>query len=374
MAFYVVMFHAYNQVLAYQAAHVGPSRLMYLYQNLFGWGGHDCVTVFICISGFSLTIPLAKGGYAALSSQGAMRNYFIRRFLRIAPPYYVAIAAVVLLAIFYPGLSAATGTPWNNAFPILDARSIFAHLLFVHSLDPTLISLISSSFWSIGTEAQLYFWLPLVLVPIAIRKSMAWGVIASLVLSLMLIPIKAFDLACLNYVFTFSVGAFVADQIFNPKAKEQRPGVAIVAIATLLIVANIVIALSTKSHWAARDSIFTPVLGLCLYILAKGGVAGFIVSSIRRLLSRKVMAYLGKISYSLYLVHYVVIGLVHSALILRGSTPHIIVIAVLVGAPILSIAVAILLQMSVEAPSMRFAKRFRDVPPSPKIAERPISV
>ncbi|MEI7987172.1 MAG: hypothetical protein WCI55_16235, partial [Armatimonadota bacterium] len=53
-ALYVMMYHIYHELTNYQSQHIGPSRLIFVIQKLFGWGGHDCVTVFICLSGFSL--------------------------------------------------------------------------------------------------------------------------------------------------------------------------------------------------------------------------------------------------------------------------------------------------------------------------------
>src|SRR5665213_603012 len=51
---------------------------------------HEAVTAFICLSGFSLFIPIAR-------NSGNMREsiwtYFVSRALRILPPYYIALAA-----------------------------------------------------------------------------------------------------------------------------------------------------------------------------------------------------------------------------------------------------------------------------------------
>ncbi len=221
-ALYVVLHHVSTELNNYQNLHQGPARLMLLMSKLFSWGGHDCVTIFICLSGFSLTIPLAKSGYQTLLVPENLRNYFIRRALRIAPPYFFAIAGVLFLAAIYPGLSIQTPTNWSFALPILDLRTVLYHIFFVHALEPSQVYRLSPQFWSIGTEAQLYFWLPIVIVPFAVKKSFLWGIIASLIACLILIPIKQFDRACLHYVFTFSLGAPSRRPNLQSTAKRSR--------------------------------------------------------------------------------------------------------------------------------------------------------
>ncbi len=85
------------------------------------------------------------------------------------------------------------------------------------------------------------------------------------------------------------------------------------------------------------------------------------------------MMFLGKISYSLYLVHYVIIGFLHALFVANGLSVHLTVIGLILGAPLLSIFIAKLLQMSVEAPSMKLAKNYRDQGQKIVLAESPIS-
>jgi len=304
-AIYVVMYHIYHELTNYQNLHIGPSRLIFLFQKLFGWGGHDCVTIFICLSGFSLAIPLAKARYRNLSNSNQFKNFMIRRALRIAPPYYVSILLIVIAALLFPGLSIPTQTSWNNALPILDARSILYHVTFLHALDPNQIFKISPQFWSIGTEAQLYFWLPLILVPIACRKSILWGVAASLVACLIIIPIKSVESACLHYVFTFSLGALAADLIFNQSKRDKPNDRLAMAVLIIFLAGCLVVAQSTNNIWAFRDMIISPVIAIGLYFLARDLNPGPAIKRIRHILSSRIMMFLGKISYSLYLVHYV---------------------------------------------------------------------
>lgn len=372
-ALYVVLHHVSTELNNYQNLHLGPARLMLLMSKLFSWGGHDCVTIFICLSGFSLTIPLAKSGYQTLLVPGNLRNYFIRRALRIAPPYFFAIAGVLLLAAIYPGISIQTPTNWSFALPILDLRTVLYHIFFVHALDPSQVYRLSPQFWSIGTEAQLYFWLPIVIVPFAVKKSFLWGIIASLIACLILIPIKQFDRACLHYVFTFSLGALAADQIFNPQRKGRGYPIGIVSLAVGLYVGSVILAKSTGSIWGTRDLLLSPIMAFGIFALARDTTLSRAIERIRNILSSRPMMFLGKISYSLYLVHYVIIGFLHALFVSNGLSVHHTVIGLILVAPLLSIFIAKLLQMTVEAPSMKLAKNYRDQGQKIVLAESPIS-
>jgi peptidoglycan/LPS O-acetylase OafA/YrhL len=344
---------------------------MVIMQRLFAWGGHDCVTVFICLSGFSLTMSLAKSEYRTFLNPGNLKNYFIRRFLRIAPPYYCAILGILVLAAVFPSLSVQTPTNWSFALPILSFQSVVYHLFFVHALDPSQVFKISPQFWSIGTEFQLYAWLPFVLVPLAMRKSMMWGLFVATVAALIFVSIKSFDRACLHFVLTFSLGAFAADQIYNPQSKDKPINAIALACLAGFVAAVAIFGKVQNSFWAPRDLILSPLMAFGLYCLVKGKGPTKLYERVRKALSSSVMVFLGKISYSLYLVHYVIIGAVHAFLVGRGASVHVTVVSLIVVAPLLSRLIAKLMQIGVEAPSMNFAKRFRDIVPDQGQVESP---
>ncbi|MEI8281197.1 MAG: acyltransferase [Armatimonadota bacterium] len=371
-ALYVVMYHIYHELTGYQHSHLGPSRLIFAMEKLFGWGGHDCVTVFICLSGFSLAIPLAKASYQNLANRVEMKNYFIRRFLRIAPPYFVAIALIVGLALVFPGLSVPTQTPWNNALPILDARSILFHLTFIQALDPSQVFKISPQFWSIGTEAQLYLWLPLVIVPLAVKRSISWAMGAALLACLVVVQIKNFESACLHYVLTFTAGALAAHQVFSKPKGRERWKLPQIALGVGLFVGALTVAFLRHNSWAVRDIALTPMLGFGLYWLAKDNNPSGIVQAIRAFLGCRPVAFLGRISYSLYLVHYVLLALVHATLVSRGVSVHLTVLVLILGVPFFSVLVAWIMQLLVESPSMNYAKRFRESNMRSEYAKGPI--
>ncbi len=122
---------------------LGPLFGAILAQGLFG------VVVFNAITGFVLTLPLAVGGDAGQLPFG---TFFRRRFWRICPQYYLALALWGAVALFTtPSPGASFG------------RCFVEHVLFVHTLDPDCFYGIVPAMWWMGLLAQFYLCFPLVL-------------------------------------------------------------------------------------------------------------------------------------------------------------------------------------------------------------------
>lgn len=118
------------------------------------WLGKSGVDVFFVISGFLITGLLAKEWNA--TGKISLRNFYLRRFFRIFPPFYVFLAIIGLVwakgivAINVPGfLSSATYTSnyWGSP------NWILAHT------------------WSLGLEEQFYVLWPPCFVLLGKRRS-----------------------------------------------------------------------------------------------------------------------------------------------------------------------------------------------------------
>src|SRR3954454_3753247 len=70
------------------------------------------VGLFFTLSGFLITGILMESFDAAQSKAVAWRDFYIRRLLRLVPPYYAVIAALLLLGNSVIALS----WPWDLAY------------------------------------------------------------------------------------------------------------------------------------------------------------------------------------------------------------------------------------------------------------------
>lgn len=113
------------------------------------------VDLFFILSGFCLFYPLT--GPEATPD---WRAFFVRRARRILPPYYAALAALLLLPYLIEPVARWCGlfvTPptW------VSSEQLVTHLALVQTLFPNTFWGITGPFWSIGVEAQLYLVFPL---------------------------------------------------------------------------------------------------------------------------------------------------------------------------------------------------------------------
>jgi peptidoglycan/LPS O-acetylase OafA/YrhL len=104
------------------------------------------VPLFFIISAVSLSAAYQDG----FSDSGAVKRYAIRRYLRIAPLFYVMLCAWLLVHYL------------NNG-SLLSFKSILNNLLFVFSLNPNYQTSIVPAGWSIGVEMVFYVVFPFLL-------------------------------------------------------------------------------------------------------------------------------------------------------------------------------------------------------------------
>jgi peptidoglycan/LPS O-acetylase OafA/YrhL len=164
-------------VLAIHIPHEAPGGWRvhpFFFPALLAELGYFGVPLFIVISGFCIH----RGAAMNYASSGSYRfdwgRFWKRRFLRLYPPYLAAIVLALACAFFahhhFPDPQRFLG--WDLA----------THLLLVHNLTQEFAtSLGNGSFWSLGTEEQLYALYFLLLGLFALRpRSLGIGLVSAL--------------------------------------------------------------------------------------------------------------------------------------------------------------------------------------------------
>jgi peptidoglycan/LPS O-acetylase OafA/YrhL len=296
-ALYVVGFHAWEKLGGEQLAPYPAWQV--------GWGwlgyGRAAVAVFIVLSGYSLSLGLARSAHNRL--EGGARNYLVRRARRILPPYYACLLLSWLLIVATPGI------PWAGATPAFDTGVVVSHLLLVHHLSLDWIWKINAPLWSIGTEWTIYFFLPGLLLPAFRRAGLLGAVTAGFVVGLapgFLLPPKwSFWWAAPWYLGLFALGmaaALVQERDTYARAKKEAPW----GVLALLSWGGFVLRLQqvTWPEWSQEALIGVGTASLLVWI------AGRPDHGLSRMLGSLPMRGLGRFSYSLYLVHYPLVELV----------------------------------------------------------------
>ena len=253
------------------------------------------VDLFIVLSGFCLYWPVANS-----SKLFDVRQYFYRRFWRIAPAYYMSILVMLLMPNALVIVMKLLHKPatWQDVPGFVQ---ILTHLTFTHALHPDTWAGIQGAYWSLGLEAQLYVAFPLVLF--AVKKL---GVPVT-TLCMWLITVAW------SYIWpnVFPNGEFAASLSIFGRWGHFAAG---------MLVAHMCRGANRKNHWGlgllgltlvvlgqlsiVRGISFIPATDLC----SLSGFALILMSAVQpagvpTIFSSKPLVYLGTISYSIFLLH-----------------------------------------------------------------------
>jgi peptidoglycan/LPS O-acetylase OafA/YrhL len=361
---YVVLHHACQ---IYQDADAVPR---YGYYPFIPWLLRGrAVAVFMVLSGFCLMLPVAK------SASGQLRDGFLgylhRRFRRILPAYYVSLAIVLALIAFVPALGRGSGDLWRRAVPAFGAGSLISHALLLHWLSPDWIYKINPPLWTLGTEWLLYFCFPLLLLPVWRRLGLIAMLVTATVISfgprVLLHGTRwTFDWCAPWFIGLFAMGMAAAVLHVSPKLPRGAP-----TIKRLLRgpIAWIVLAGLFAMLWkwrSAMDGLFGAASVCLILFLAPGpNRPGPLRRALLGALHASPLQLLGKISYSVYLVHAPILMLVYRSIDHRGISANGRAAIMFLFAPAVVIAAAWAFDRTVERPLMP------DKSPKPKAAPVP---
>lgn len=272
--------------------------------------GYFGVNLFFVLSGFLITRILltskAKDQRLGRSHGFSLRQFYIRRSLRIFPIYYVTILALV--AIDFPAVRAHLG--WLLTYtPNL---WVALHQTWLGAID---------HLWSLAVEEQYYLFFPFLIfwTPNRYVLSLLFGLTGLSVLLRLILFLSgthwtvSFVLmpTCLD---AFGLGGLMAWLlVFRPEWFRQFFRKQALWLAGFVLYA---VNLALMMHFAPERTLFSDVLDrlcaslFCFMIIGRA-VIGY-EGAARWLLENAVSNYLGRISYGLYLFHNLVFNYYHS--------------------------------------------------------------
>lgn len=283
-------------ILAVVALHVGGAveGLPGLLDSFLDRGQYG-VQLFFVVSAFTLCQSADRsGGPARFQASG----FFVRRALRVVPAYWLA-------AIAYCMIQALGSSPPSGALP-----KLLAGLLFMNYLQPEWFTgTYPPGGWSIVAEAYFYLAFPFLYAWIRTARQ-AWIALAVSLCASVLLTRLAGGIAqpsngilgslAINATSYFGIVAqlpvflcgFLAARL-DPKLRMWR--------GSPLVIAAVIL-----SACLVRD--IPQSLALLLFGLLFGALLVSLRSHGPRLLVNPLLAGLGRISFSMYLVHFAVIS------------------------------------------------------------------
>lgn len=302
-ATYVVLFHA---ALGFPGDQPAPFWWRVIRRG-FAFG-HEAVAIFIVLSGYCLMLPVVRAGQGRLP--GGLAAYLGRRAFRILPPYFAALAASALAIALLAPLQVRSATIWDDSLPGLTAGALLSHLALVHNWFPAWGYQINGPFWSVATEWQIYFFFPLVLLPVWRRAGVAGALVVALALGYLphlLAPERA-AVAIPWYLALFWLGAAAATGIWRAAPWGVLAGL-LWSLCAVLGLGFAPIFFLYQRHTDLLVGLATAALLAHLDQRAAAARDGHRRGRLLSWLESRPAAAVGRFSYSLYLTHLPVVAL-----------------------------------------------------------------
>jgi peptidoglycan/LPS O-acetylase OafA/YrhL len=315
--------------------------------------GNAAVIMFFVLSGFVLFLPFMRG------AAGTYRTFVIKRILRIYIPYFVSIVLAVLMALMLakgslPGIDA-----WQSGISL---KLLIEHLSLVFITDTKAFN---NVVWSLVHEMRISIYFPLIALCV-LRLNWKANLYICLLLSIPSILKDLFSLGyglttmldTMHYTSMFIIGALLAKnmdkltalyRIWNKKRKWLILSAAFLTYAYSSVIITIIFKFDLPYRFVLYDYMVT---------LASGTFIIYAIGSIKLsgLLLKKPIIFLGKISYSLYLIHIIV--LFSFMYLFYGILPHVFIYLLTV---FVSLLLATLAWRFIENPSIALGKRLTKV-------------
>jgi peptidoglycan/LPS O-acetylase OafA/YrhL len=280
-------------------------------------GGHLGVDIFFVISGYVITASLGRQNSSSFGE--FITSFYARRIKRLVPALLVSgLVSALLICLINPNPEIDIKT---GIFSLIGAANLWLYSQSTNYFDKPAELNIFTQTWSLGVEEQFYFVFPLLVWLSGFSRSMKNGrrnlaiiTISLFVPSLLiyiylnrtnqpaafyLMPSRFWELAagCLSLI---AISKFPQ---LRDKLKWLSPGLVIIAIIFIL---HLVV--------KTRETIAIVALTSLLLVRLQPGDFSY------KILCTNILQWLGKISYSLYLWHWIVMVVSRWTLGIHGWT------------------------------------------------------
>lgn len=259
------------------------------------------VTLFFVISGFLITKILLdfreKNNSDGKSQYNSIKSFYIRRSLRIFPIYYLTI-----FFLYFIGFSnTAELFPWLVTYSTNIYMTI--HSKYVGSF---------THFWSLAVEEQFYLFWVFIMVFVS-RNYLKKTIIAFIIASILTLyyfkfftPYWLAHSLVISHMYTLGLGALLAYYItYQPTIINKFRLSSIKGVLLILSTAFVLVYVYRKPdllYDTFKDfkSLALSIIFFFVVLIAlKDGYSGIL----KKILESRIMIYIGKISYGLYVYH-----------------------------------------------------------------------
>lgn len=256
------------------------------------------VQLFFVASALTLCLSMEKRGY----SWPEIKSFFIRRYFRIAPLYYIGILIYFGINLLLANLQMPNGL--NN----YSLKGISANVLFIHGFMPAYNNNIVPGGWSIGSEMAFYCIFPLLYIWLHHKTARyIFDVLVGYVL-LALLVIVSLSLCChLKFIYNNN---FYYNSLFNQLPvflwgfllyKDVKGNIIKNQIYNLILflAGFLAIYINWKHGWSFSFFLIPTFAGMAFFALGS-----FLKSAYVR---NAFLERIGQLSFSIYILHWITV-------------------------------------------------------------------
>lgn len=325
-----------------------------------GIQGARGVQLFFIVSAFTLFYSLSRK-YETESMD--IKDFFIRRFFRIAPAFYFSFLFYLGFAVWLDQLG-LTGRTFDYTF-----EKIFSTLTFTSLLSPEWLFSLVPGGWSISAEMLFYIFVPLFFIVVRKVKTAILLVISMLIISgLSTFVVMYFDL--------WEAGNLRENYLFY-WFPNQLP-VFCLGILLFFLLKDKINPVSFKPNHLKSDLLILIAMMWLLILGIAGGVGGpyfpshflfgigFVMLAYglgireKHFLVNKVSVFIGKISFSMYLIHFFVLDIIFmffgKRLLGEFSNPVVLII-LFISTLLIATMLSYLLYRFIELPGVKLGRK-----------------
>jgi peptidoglycan/LPS O-acetylase OafA/YrhL len=298
-------------------------------------GGFVGVDIFFVISGYLISRMILEQG-----TRFRFASFYLNRTLRLIPALVATLICTLIAAWRLLSPDQYAGLARSALTAVFAVSNIYFYAITDYFAgEATEYPLLHT--WSLGVEEQFYLLWPALLLVISRRAGMFKIIAAAAILSFAAAILYArHDPEFAFYMMPFRIFEFAGGAALAAYRKPVRLGGfarGLLGSAAVVMLAASFALFDDSTPW---PSAFTLVPAVATVILIAAGSNGIW----HKALSLPPLRFLGRISYSLYLVHWPVISLMRSRIVVEPTPTE------LAFAGLASIVLATLLHVAIEQP------------------------